>query len=525
MQADWIFLYGPPGSGKSSTGRRLAKALDLPFLDLDEQVGRASGTSITKLFATRGEAAFRHLELHTLLRLLNGQPGVMALGGGSLLEEGSRARVEACGKVVCLTASLLVLKHRLKSSSTRPLLADNPERQLQELLARRADHYASFPLRVNCDGLSVQETVWQVQTRLGRFHVSGMGAGYDVRLSSGSLDELGDMLQRYGLHTPIVLVADEHVAALYSLQILSSLSGAGLDAQLITFLAGEQHKTLEAVQRVWYGFLRAGMERRGTVIALGGGVTTDLAGFAAATFMRGIAWVAVPTSLLAMVDASLGGKTGVDLPEGKNLVGAFHSPRLVLADPNVLSTLPEREMHSGMAEVVKEGLIADPHLFEACSRGLASLQNRWCELIPRAMAVKIRLVQQDPYEQGKRAALNLGHTIGHALECVSNYKLSHGEAVSIGLVAEARLAEHIGLAVVGLADQIAAVLAALGLPVEFPGGITPEILISSMQVDKKRDNGEVCFALPAAIGDVRTGITIKPTEMIKILKEYKVKQL
>jgi 3-dehydroquinate synthase len=254
--------------------------------------------------------------------------------------------------------------------------------------------------------------------------------------------------------------------------------------------------------------LEGGLERNGTVVALGGGVVGDLAGFAAATYLRGVSWVTLPTSLLAMVDASLGGKTGADLPQGKNLIGAFHAPQLVLTDPGSLDSLPQEELSSGMAEVIKAGIIGDPILFEMCSQGWQAIESNWNEIIRRAMAVKIRVIEADPYEGGLRAVLNLGHTIGHAVELVSNYDLRHGEAVSIGMVAEAKLAEEIGLAKQGLADQIADMCSHLGLPTEIPEELSRMGILEAMQVDKKRAAGVVRFSLPKQVGDVQTGIEI-----------------
>jgi 3-dehydroquinate synthase len=242
---------------------------------------------------------------------------------------------------------------------------------------------------------------------------------------------------------------------------------------------------------------------------LGGGVTGDLAGFASATWLRGLPWVAVPTSLLAMVDASMGGKTGFDLPVGKNLVGAFHPPRLVLADPDVLATLPKAEWINGMAEVIKHGVIADPGLFERC-RGFQLFEDsaNLAALVSRAMAVKVKIIEEDPYENGIRASLNLGHTVGHGVELASGFQLRHGEAVAIGMVVEARMAEQIGLAGTGLASEIAAVLEAVGLPTEIQADLDHETVAAAMMRDKKKACGVVKFALPAAIGDVRVGVEI-----------------
>ena len=279
-------------------------------------------------------------------------------------------------------------------------------------------------------------------------------------------------LRRLGLIEKAVVVSDTNTAPIYAAQVQDVLRKAGIDAQLVVIQAGEVHKTMQTVSVLWEEFLNVGLERGSTVVALGGGVVGDLAGFAASVFLRGINWVILPTTLLAMVDSSLGGKTGADLPQGKNLVGAFHPPRLVLADPLALATLPEVELRSGLAEVVKHGLIGDPDLFESCQKGWNSVKSDWVDIVRRAMAVKVQIIEEDPFEKGRRAALNLGHTVGHAVEQASGYRLRHGEAVAIGMVAEARLSERLKLAEKGLAETIAATFHGLGLPTEIPPGLT-----------------------------------------------------
>jgi 3-dehydroquinate synthetase len=231
-------------------------------------------------------------------------------------------------------------------------------------------------------------------------------------------------------------------------------------------------------------------------------VIGDMAGFAASTYMRGVSWGGVPTTLLSMVDASLGGKTGFDLPEGKNLIGSFYPPKLVLADPQVLRTLPDAEFISGLAEVVKHGIISDPDLFNLCARGLDCVKNELEKIVKRAMAVKIGVIEDDPYEQGFRAALNLGHTVGHAVELVSKFQLRHGEAIAIGTVVEAGYAERIGLAKNGLTNLIENCLSTLGLPTEIPVELPREEILRAMRVDKKKNAKAIRFALPAEIGRV-----------------------
>lgn len=502
-----IFLYGPPGSGKSSTGRELAAALNFAFTDLDEAVQLKAGLPIAEIFSRQGEPAFRLLESAVLRQTLAAPPAsklgrVIALGGGALLDAANRSRVETAGRVVLLEASTEMLLKRLElQPAKRPLLSGDPAAKLQALLEQRAHHYASFPLRVD-GGLSAAESAWQIQMLLGVFRVSGMGQPYDVRVQTGGLDRTGENLGQRGLRAPVALVADQTVAGLYAQRTLESLAAAGYAARLVTFPAGEAHKTIATLSHLWSELLSVGLERGSTVLALGGGVTGDLAGFAAATYLRGVRWVNLPTSLLACVDAGLGGKTGVDLPQGKNLVGAFHPPSLVLVDPQVLDSLPDDEFRSGLAEVVKHGVIGDPVLFDLCAQGWEAVHARRDELVRRAMAVKIRIIQEDPYEQGRRAALNLGHTLGHAVEQASQFRLKHGEAVAIGMVHAARLSEQRGLAQAGLADSIARVLHGLGLPTEVPADLDPAAIEAAMLLDKKKSAGKLRWVLPVRVGEV-----------------------
>jgi shikimate kinase / 3-dehydroquinate synthase len=505
-----IFLYGAPGSGKSTAGKLLAASLNLPFFDLDQEIEKTAGKSIPEIMAEQGEPAFRDLESNELKKLAGGPASVTALGGGALLREANRVCAESAGEVVFLEASVPILLDRLRTeASRRPLLEGNLDEKLTALLERRKSHYESFNMRVTTIGNTPDKAAWEIQQRLGRFHVRGMGAGYDVMVQADGLERLGERLAELGINGKAVLVADSNVMPLYGERVSESMRRAGLSVERLTIPAGEQFKTLETVSLLWRGFLAAGMDRKSTVIALGGGVTGDLAGFAAATFMRGIRWVGVPTSLLGMVDSSLGGKTGCDLAEGKNLVGAFHSPGLVLSDPTSLATLPEDELRSGLGEVVKHGVIADPTLFNMCAKGYATVKATLPEIVRRAMAVKIKVIEADPFERGLRATLNLGHTIGHAVETVSGYRLRHGEAVAIGIVKEARLAERVGIAAAGLSETIAAALIELGLPVKIPPDLSITDIIHCMRYDKKMNSGAIRFALPVAIGEVRAAVEVE----------------
>lgn len=507
---DIIFLYGPPGSGKTTVGSLLAKQLDLPYVDLDVEIESQAGNTIPEIFAKEGETGFRKRELEAIAAQVKCGSRVVALGGGALLQPEARRLVEEHGQVLCLTAELPALLHRLADDGlARPLLAGDAETRLKNLLAAREAHYNGFPLQIDTTHLSPEEAAWQAQVKTGRFRVSGMGQAYDVLVEPGALGRLGELLQARKLKGPVAVVSDSNVGPLYGQRVEDSLRRAGYPVRLVMIPAGEAHKNLDTMQQIWAGFVQARLERGSTVLALGGGVAGDMAGFAAATFLRGMNWVNVPTTLLSMVDSSLGGKTGIDLPQGKNLVGAFHPPRLVLADPEVLRTLPAAEIRSGLAETIKHGIIADPGLLDLCVLDQAEIINDATALVRRGMAVKVNVIEQDPYEKGVRQALNLGHTVGHGVELASDFHLSHGECVAIGTVIEARIAEYLNLANPNLSIHIAENLKQVGLPTEIPTNLLRERIIEAMQMDKKRAAGKLRFALPERIGSVRVGVEVE----------------
>jgi shikimate kinase/3-dehydroquinate synthase len=497
-----IFLYGPPGTGKSTIGKILARNLSLSFIDLDQAVESKAGMTISKIMKQQGESAFRGLETSALINLEDEAESVVALGAGALLLDENRAFAETNGKVILLMAEVETLLERLQyDSGKRPLLKGNLREKLTSLLEKRNEHYNSFPMIVRVDERSADQNAHQVQIVLGRYHLFAMGE-YDAIVQSNGLEQIGDLLKLYELQNPII-VTDENVAKFHAEKATASLRKSGFNPNILTVPTGETHKNLETISVLWKSFLENELDRKSTVIAFGGGVIGDVAGFAASTYMRGIAWVGVPTTLLSMVDASLGGKTGFDLPEGKNLIGSFYPPKLILADPQVLNTLPEAELISGMAEVVKHGIIADPELFSLCSRGLDWVKDNLEEIVKRAMAVKIKVIEEDPYEKGFRAALNFGHTVGHAVELVSKFNLRHGEAIAIGMVAEAKYSVRIGVADKGLDEAIAESLKVLGLPIQIPEEMPREEIIRAMRVDKKKSTNVIRFALPVEIGKIK----------------------
>ena len=320
---------------------------------------------------------------------------------------------------------------------------------------------------------------------------------YPIYLEEAVLAKTGQHLAELGHMGRCAVVTNSVVGHHHAEPLLEGLRQAGFIPSRIDIPEGEQFKTLGTVNQLYDEFIAAKLDRRSPVIALGGGVLGDTTGFAAASYLRGVPFVQIPTTLLAMVDASVGGKTGVDLPQGKNLVGAFNQPEMVVVDPQVLDTLPEAEFRSGLAEVIKHGIIDDEELLVALERDEYDLT--W--LLSRAIPVKTRVVQEDPFEQGRRAVLNLGHTFGHAFERLAKYEMRHGEAVAIGIGCAARLATHLGYCSGSVTERIISLLEQTGLPVALPPFETEEIW-AAMFTDKKRVGNSLRFILPRAIGDV-----------------------
>ncbi len=326
----------------------------------------------------------------------------------------------------------------------------------------------------------------------------------EILVERGLVDRLPSLLaDRLGAPTYAV-VADERVADLYGGRIRDGLQEVGTTTELFTFPPGEASKTTVRWSELVEGFGEMGLGRDGCVVGVGGGVTTDLAGFAAATYARGVRYVPVPTSLLGMIDAALGGKTAVDLRAGKNLAGAFHHPALVAMDPTVLDTLPDEEYRTGLAEAVKHGVIADAGYFGFVTESARAILNRspaaLARLITGSIRIKAGVVGRDAAESGERAILNFGHTIAHGVELATAYSIHHGQAVAIGMVVEARLGERIGVTEEGTADRIESALRALDLPVAVPPHVDTAAVLASARSDKKAREGRVRYALIARIG-------------------------
>ena len=346
---------------------------------------------------------------------------------------------------------------------------------------------------------------------------------YRIVVGAGALSQVGSELSRLKIGRKVALVTDPAILALHGPGVTRSLAAAGFDVSTVLLPEGESAKTLEVAASTWDRFLDAGLDRGSAVVALGGGAVGDLAGFAAATYMRGVNLVQLPTTLLAQVDASSGGKTAIDHPRAKNLIGSFYQPRLVLADTSTLLTLPERELRSGLAEVIKHGIVLDAAYFGEVERDSAALIRRDVATLERIVAGSCRLkasvVERDEQEAELRHVLNYGHTIGHAIEAVTGYRrFAHGEAVSLGIAAEAGIAERLGLAKPGVRARQIRLLEAVGLPVRGVGE-APALVIEALGRDKKSRDGRVPFVLVPEIGAFRLVFDVPTATILDALAE------
>jgi shikimate kinase/3-dehydroquinate synthase len=530
-----VVLVGLMGAGKTSIGRRLAARLGLPFRDADFEIEQAAGRSVSDLFNRFGEPAFRDGERRVVQRLLAGPPIVLATGGGAFMDPQTRAVVRARAVSVWLRCPLPVLVQRVSGRTHRPLLAEgDPAVKLADLARVRHPVYAEADIIVECHEESAEVTTTHVTDALAawreprRLRVALSRAAYDVVVGDGLLARAGALLAPVLPQKRCVVVTDSHVAALHLPALREGLLEAGFVVHELVVPPGETSKSLASYAALAEQVLAFGIERRTAIVALGGGVVGDLAGFTAASVLRGLPFVQVPTTLLAQVDSSVGGKTGVNTTAGKNLVGAFHQPHAVLADTAVLATLPSRELRAGYAEIVKSALIGDAGFFAWCEAhgaavvdGDAAMQ---AEAVLRACAFKAAVVGADEREEmpnDGRALLNLGHTFGHALEAEVGYSgaLLHGEAVAIGTLLAFRLSARLGLCGEADVDRVAGHFGAVGLVADmrllnrrFSAGT----LIGHMRRDKKTRDGALTFVLVRGIGEAFTSRDV-PVEVVDAL--------
>ena len=519
-----VVLVGMPGAGKTSIGRRLAARLRVPFLDADTEIEAAAGIPITDIFSRYGEPHFRDGERRVISRLMAQGPLVLATGGGAYADPGTRAAIKAAGVItVWLRCPLPVLLRRVAGREHRPLfLHQDPLAVLERLAAARHPLFAEADIVMDCTDENPELTTRRVEQALlnhrppARLPVPLGRRGYDVLIGPGLLARAGALLADALASRRVAIVSDDAVAALHLPTLRRGLEEAGFTiATEILVPPGEGAKSMAQYQRVVEAILAARPDRRMAVLALGGGVVGDLAGFAAATILRGLPFVQCPTTLLAQVDSSVGGKTGINTAQGKNLLGAFHQPRAVLADTATLATLPPRELRAGWAEVAKHGLLAG-RLWEWCEvNGPAAIAGDPAALthaVLESARLKSGVVVADEFEEaadGGRALLNLGHTFGHALEaeCGYNGSLLHGEAVGLGLGLAAMLSARLGHCAQEWPGRVLSHLETVGLPArlrDLPRGFSAATLIGRMKADKKARDGALRFVLFSEPGSAFT---------------------
>lgn len=561
-----LILAGFMGVGKSAVGRLCAQMLDLRFIDADAEIEKRESMRIPHIFESKGEAYFREIESQLVKEIAQQKGCVVATGGGMIVNDDNRNTLLHSGIGVCLTATPEVIVKRVggeAGAQNRPMLrTTSPDQTVQqrvaELLKQRAPAYAQMHYHVDTSQRTLQqvaEIITEIYTdEQARITVhtamqSTTTTSYDVVIGDGVLDQLGAMLAGRGWTQPFAIVSDSIASSWHGGRTQLALKNAGIEAFIHTTPAGEAHKNLSSIEGMYRKFSERGMERNSAVVAVGGGVVGDSAGFAAATYLRGVPFVQVPTTLLAMADSSIGGKTGVDTSFGKNLVGAFKQPDLVVIDTSCLLTLPIRELRCGMAEIVKATLIAGG---EPYARIHAWLQNApmskaepfeegedgWVtsDLINSlvdAILLKRQIVEEDPFEKGKRAWLNLGHTFGHGIEAWSEFKLKHGEAISLGMVCALRLSHALGFCSEQDADEAIDLLRHVGLPTSMADAheladvlrFDADAIWQIMQSDKKKRAGKLRFVLMRRPGDVFVCDEVEPAMAIAALKSLQVDRL
>ncbi|MDA1347953.1 MAG: 3-dehydroquinate synthase [Chloroflexi bacterium] len=531
-----IFITGFSGSGKTSVGKAVARRLGWTFVDTDDLVIESAGKSIQDVFAGEGELAFRELERQALTAASAGDQQVVSTGGGVPMDEANRATMERAGRIICLEARPETIYKRLSQQSrserepvVRPMLqATDPQERIRTLKADRQAAYALAHWTVHTDGISTEDAAAEVIRACGiltkgLIRFDGHDLGAVVQTSSGDYpvwvgwDILGELGERaLGVFRPsAAFVIHDSGTGEHAARAHRSLEDAGIETSVYAMPSGEKNKTLNTVSDVYRWLAGKRAERKHLLVAVGGGMVGDLVGFVAATYLRGMPFAQVPTSLLAMMDASVGGKVAVDLPDGKNLVGAFHQPRFVLSDVQTLKSLPARELTAGWAEAIKHGLILEPDLlsqFEDGGHAIRSLDpEQATSIIRRSVAVKAGVVSRDEKETlGIRALLNYGHTIGHALEAFTGYStLLHGEAVSIGMMGAGHISRQMGLLSEAELERQRALLEAFGLPLSYPE-VDAEAVIHAMKSDKKTQDKTIHWVLLDGIGNAVTRSDVPP---------------
>jgi len=505
-----LVLAGFSATGKTSAGALAAEVLGMPFVDLDQIVELRLGRSLPEIFGTLGERRFRELEAELLAEATRLSGTVIATGGGAVLHR----EFAVLGKgavVLVLTAPPEEIEERLGESSTRPLLGNDPGPQIRDLLADRALAYAAAGAPVDTGQRSISEVAALVADRYRaeatekdqEIKVAGPEWAYTVEVGEGALDRLDDLLRsQLPWARRAVVVADQAVVESAGARVGETLRAAGREVVALTVVRGEAAKQIAVVAELWDRFQSLAVNRGDLIVAVGGGAALDAIGFAAATWARGVPWATVPTTILAMVDASIGGKVAIDRGGAKNSVGSFHHPRAVVCDPSLVASLPVQVARDGLAEVVKSATLASPLLLDTLGQALPlgeDLPPHLSWLIEQTVRIKAAYVAADPQDHGVRQSLNLGHTYAHGVEAASDYLVPHGRAVAVGLMAAAGLGVELGLTAAGLPAQLREALDRQGLLAPLDP-LDPDRVRAAVHLDKKWRGGEPAFVVPTPGG-------------------------
>src|SRR5437660_3883975 len=503
-----LFLAGPPGIGKSTIAPVLARHFGAAVIELDREIERRARKTCKAVIEDDGMERFRDLESSVLTRL---QPTpawiVVDTGGGAPIREANRARMRQLGLIVGVRGSLdRVTSGITATMAKRPDQHVAPRDRARSALRERREAYSDADVTFDVDGATVPEiaraiAAWLVSARGVRIDVAGPERSSRVLIRAGILEHVGPHLADLGWRGRVALIDDARTGSRYESAVVRSLAAVGLEPVTLRVPAGEGAKRLSVAARLWDSLAREGIGRDGGIVALGGGSVGDVAGFVAASYLRGIRVAQIPTTLLGMADASIGGKTAIDIAAGKNLVGAFHSPDAVFADLAVLTSLPARQISSGLAEVVKSAFLLDRESVAQLGRGLERMLAGDLAALLAAVAigaqVKSSIVSQDPREEGIRELLNFGHTMGHAYEAASGYRVTHGEAVAVGMVYATALAEVLELTSPALRPELEALLERAALPTRAK---LPRPVWTYVLSDKKARAGQLRWILPRRIG-------------------------
>ena len=535
-----IILGGFMATGKSSVGRRLAIVLGYDFLDLDTLIAAEEGMPISQLFTTRGEKSFRALETRMVERVAGRTGCVVATGGGTIVNPRNLETLKRSGVVVALTADPDTILARIGPTEDRPMLWGGDKRErVRLLLEERAEAYAKADLIVDASARTIDHVVNHILEFLSLHHVIAgrttinlpsmaesfritLGPrSHEVIIGPGLLGEVGRLVKGLGLAQTGILLTNPEDNRLFGERVVRSLADAGFTVRCVELAEREEAKGLETLGWLYRQMAAERLERRSPVFALGGVVTGEIAGFAAATYLRGLPLIQIPTSPIAQVDTSIGGKVAVNLPEGKNLVGAFYQPRQVITDVEALVSLPARDFRAGLAEVVKIAAIRDRDLFEYLEKNVEEVLSQdlraLVRFVRRACEIKASIVEADEWETDVRSILNFGHTVGHAVEAATGYQgPNHGEAVAMGMVVAARMAVLRGICPAEALDRLKKLLQAFGLPTSLP--VDAAEVLRFVRYDKKIQDRQVRFVLLKDIGDSVVAFLESPNELETALK-------